>query len=531
MRSNASTAPSADVLSSVDVGPTGFSTPVSRDRLLLEAVADRLRCIELPMAGFLEPWQIDVSSLSSIELARSIAGYAQLAKQHGMDLDSLFAVKEDEVIARAARLAEAVYESRSTSGVAHTDHEYLLRALGVPGSHVRNPGRWYRRALLRHERQIATYFAHVIGEIGKYATPIVSANALESRKRQLWRQLLFARTHQLVCDDGVAGRRAVNFDEPDCTARKRTAKVYVRLIGLEAYCTKQGLVGFFVTLTLPSEYHPNPSKGANLWNGTTPIQGHLELTRMWRIFQRRYGEGHGKCLGVRVEEPHEDGCPHWHILLFVRPELEQPMRDHIAKAFGNRPGIEVKKIDRTRGSGASYLIKHISPDSASNHFDGDLDSKKGAQRRLKAARYDAHRAVWGARAIQFFDLPGSSTLWDEVRRIKPNSASHALLSPDGLRLREAAVANRYGDFLEVLGEKRATSKGSLAVDYSEGLSGHRSVLGLKVDGVVIHTRTGPWTIRPRREQDSQESTKARTVISSYSRNVGAIAGGSPPASE
>jgi hypothetical protein len=68
----------------------------------------------------------------------------------------------------------------------------------------------------------------------------------------------------------------------------------------------------------------------------------------------------------------------------------------------------------------------------------------------KALAYSAHRATWGGRSIQFFDVPSSSTVWDELRRIKENSDEYMKLASDGLELHRCATSNDYGEFLEIL---------------------------------------------------------------------------------
>ena len=475
----------------------------THDRLLLKAVIARINRLDLPHDGHDELWAIDLAqpgmfSLQALYVA--LRDRIAIAAKLGIELHQIFEVDDSIVHSSAAHLAEVLHDARSGGLLVTTlpGYEDLIAAIGLPSVEVANVARWFRRALTRFERQLADYFGYLLSEVGKAASPIVSSAALDSRKRQLDRQAAYAARHCFVSVDAIGGETRINFGDAQNNAARRSAKIYARLKGLEQFCGSRGLEGYFVTLTLPPKFHPNPANGNSTWNGATPSQGHAELQKRWRSIQRRVGENGGKCFGVRVEEPHEDGCPHWHALVFVAPKREAILRKCIARVFGSDLAAQVERIDRTRGSGASYLLKYISPTLLDSEVDTTLLEEGASQSKKtgKATRYDAHRATWGARSIQFFDVPGSSTLWDEVRRIKEGSSEYQLLGLDGLRLHAAAIQTRYGDFLEVLVELREPSPPRLTVAYGVHGKRNRAVVGIVIDGRLIQTRTKQWTVEP-----------------------------------
>ncbi len=51
-----------------------------------------------------------------------------------------------------------------------------------------------------------------------------------------------------------------------------------------------------------------------------------------------------RAFGFRVAEPHHDGTPHWHLLLFLRPEEVEfataVFRKHALKEDGYEPGAQ-----------------------------------------------------------------------------------------------------------------------------------------------------------------------------------------------
>ena len=475
----------------------------THDRLLLKAVIARINRLDLPHDGDDELWAIDLAqpgmfSLQALDLA--LSDRIAIAAKLGIELHQIFEVDDSIVHSSAAHLAEVLHDARSGGLLVTTlpGYEDLIAAIGLPSVEVANVARWFRRALTRFERQLADYFGYLLSEVGKAASPIVSSAVLDSRRRQLDRQKAYAERHCFFCVDANGGETRVKFGDAQNNAARRSAKIYARLKGLEQFCGSRGLDGYFVTLTLPPKFHPNPANGNSTWNGATPSQGHAELQRRWRSIQRRVGENGGKCFGVRVEEPHEDGCPHWHALIFVAPERESILRKCIVRVFGGDLAAQVERIDRSRGSGASYLLKYISPTLLDRKVETPLLEEGVSQTKKteKSALYDAHRATWGARSIQFFDLPGSSTVWDEVRRIKDGSIEYTLLGLDGERLHAAATQTKYGDFLEVLLDLRESSPPRLRVAYGVRGKRSRAVVGIEIDGTLIQTRTKQWTVEP-----------------------------------
>ena len=369
-------------------------------------------------------------------------------------------------------------------------YEELVMHIGLPGEHVIHVARWFKKALLQHERQVADYFAHCMRNVGKSGSKIVSSAVLASRGRQIKMQMEYAANHHLTSTGPDGKIQSIPFLDPVTSAEQRSAKIYVQLKGLDLFSVKQGLAGFFITLTLRATFHPNPSKGRCSWDGATPRNGHDELQFNWRNFQRRFG----KTIGVRVEEPHEDGCPHWHVLIYIDPSRESDLRSRIGKCFGEGFAADVRAIDRDIGSGASYLMKYIRPALIDSL---QVEGSSAVKRSDKAARYDAHRATWGGRTIQIFDVPGSSTKWTEMRRIKESSDEYARLPTEGQRLHKAATTNDYCEFLLILLDMRHASGASrVKIKYGNRESGSKMVQGICVDEIFIDTHKTKWSIEP-----------------------------------
>ncbi len=124
-----------------------------------------------------------------------------------------------------------------------------------------------------------------------------------------------------------------------------------------------------MTLTLPSEYHKfkilhrkgikdvlvsNPK-----YNGTTPKDATKVLSHQFGRFR------HDRALKdeltkenriyFRVNEPHKDGTPHTHILMFVPADRVQRVKKAFKRLFDNR----ANDIQDDIRNAASYVMKYI----------------------------------------------------------------------------------------------------------------------------------------------------------------------------
>jgi hypothetical protein len=468
----------------------GPSQTRSQRETLLRSIASELRLLHLP-GHTPSRWRIDANAMTPTELAREIRIRVRYARRRGVDARDHFSIDAKKLVDRAKRLAERLHQLRGKDPhiASLPCDEDLISVIGLPNIDVVMVKKWFMQRLTRHARQCVDYLSHLAGDIGKYGSPIVSERVLDSRTDQLEFQAAFARTHVMVSDSNDGGRDIVPFAAAAASARKRASKCYVQLKGLQEMCSALGLAGFFVTLTLPASFHPNPSNGRKSWDGATPREAHNELQARWRSLQRRMNENGGKFYGVRVEEPHEDGCPHWHALLYIQPHREVDLRRRIAAIFGNGIAADVEPIDPLKGSGASYLMKYILPWYIDLPDSLDRSCEQAPQEKsAKARRYDAHRATWGGRSIQFFDVPGSSTVWDQLRRIQPKSEAYSLLGDAGQQLHHAATTNDYGGFLLLLMGLRS-NKTPVKVLYRHGVAA-----GIVINDQEIWTKTRSWRI-------------------------------------
>jgi hypothetical protein len=221
------------------------------------------------------------------------------------------------------------------------------------------------------------------------------------------------------------------------TANKsiRRGELMTRIRGSEEWATAQGMVGIFTTNTLPSRFHAalfgggiNPN-----FQGATPRDGQQHQCKTWARARAAIQRQGIKVFGFRVAEPHHDGCPHWHMLLWVAPTQVKQLTDLMRACWLQDGGDEVgaqeyrfkhEAIDPARGGAIAYVAKYIAKnidDAGSVGTEGHTDHQGGEQIELieggnKARRVTAWASAWGIRQFQAIGQP-PVTVWRELRRI------------------------------------------------------------------------------------------------------------------
>jgi len=137
-----------------------------------------------------------------------------------------------------------------------------------------------------------------------------------------------------------------------------------RINTLEKEATEAGLTPVFLTMTLPGEFHPTKQTRTKAtirnpkYNGVEPKEAVKVLTKMFGKLR------HDRALKeltkmqrmyYRVNEPHKDGTPHTHILLFIPADRIARVERAFYRLFNPKGNKFVKDIRNA----ASYIMKYI----------------------------------------------------------------------------------------------------------------------------------------------------------------------------
>lgn len=322
---------------------------------------------------------------------------------------------------------------------------------------------WWRRQIRAiHARNIEAAaislgYVHRRAEI--YCSDVTLTRRTEQRRR-----------NAAALENTIAtNERGEEFTLADLAARSvanpriRRGELMTRINGFEAVAQGVGHAADFVTLTCPSRMHARLSQsgGENTaYDGTTPRQAQRYLARVWARIRAAWARAGIAPYGFRIAEPHHDGTPHWHLLLFMpKDQLAMARRLFVRHALadsGDEPGarknrIKFVSIDWARGTAAGYVAKYVAKNIDGYRVGADLFGNDAIE---ASARVEAWASTWGIRQFQQVGGPPVG-VWRELRRI-PETDSERVG-----RARAAADAGNWRAYVEAMG---GTAKPVLRVE-------------------------------------------------------------------
>ncbi|WP_051264077.1 replication endonuclease [Teredinibacter turnerae] len=315
---------------------------------------------------------------------------------------------------------------------------------------------WWRRKLLAWQSRELEGLARELGLVNKKAGAYISNIGLARRKARKKDNRKLLEKLQAKNEQGQTYTLAELADLSVSNPALRRAELMVRMRGFENIANDSGsqYAGVFYTLTCPSKYHAYSKTGQRnpKFNGATPADAQDYLNTLWQRVRAAWQRAGIASFGMRVVEPHHDGTPHWHLLLFFETPFAQQatriFRKHAFEEDGDEPGAQehrftVVDIDPQKGSATGYIAKYISKNIDGYGIDADtygLDAKDSAQ------RIEASASTWGIR--QFQQIGGASvTVWRELRRLGAETLDATLL----VKLIQAADTGEWDVFNELMG--------------------------------------------------------------------------------
>ena len=289
---------------------------------------------------------------------------------------------------------------------------------------------WWRLRLKRARDVQREHFAIAVGQVQKAASAYVSRSTLGEWIEQKKRNAEFFRKFDLINDQGDRVSLADMVHGSVANPAIRRCELMVRMRGFEDIANEEGLAGEFYTITAPSRFHAVHSKGGfvSQWNGSNPQDTQRYLCGVWAKARAAISRAGIHVFGFRVVEPHHDGTPHWHMLLFMRPQDVDVVRDilcyharitdseELQTPHALKARFHVEPIDPEKGSATGYIAKYISKNIDGFSLDGETDDETGESLRDMAKAVSAWASRWRIR--QFQQIGGAPvTVWRELRRL------------------------------------------------------------------------------------------------------------------
>ncbi|MDD3323704.1 MAG: replication endonuclease [Sulfurospirillaceae bacterium] len=184
--------------------------------------------------------------------------------------------------------------------------------------------------------------------------------------------------NNFVTFDDVTFPLSQFFKNSFVNADRYIAEIQNRVKSIYNYATGRNLVNVFVTLTLPSEYHPKKtSKNGKLYHNPkynpdfTPRVGSAQLSKYMRQITNswiyRKIPKDDRCY-FRVVEPHKDGTPHIHASFFIPAEFVDDFVKTVSRLF---PAPQ-SSIEKNVNNPVAYLMKYILKTLDDLRFGGDI---------------------------------------------------------------------------------------------------------------------------------------------------------------
>jgi Bacteriophage replication gene A protein (GPA) len=243
--------------------------------------------------------------------------------------------------------------------------------------------------------------------------------------------------------ESTGGERVTLWDASQATTANkeiRRGELMTRIRGCEEWADSEGLIGLFTTNTAPSRFHAAKHGGGinKKYDDSTPDMAQAWLNQTWARCRAQLHRQGVKIMGFRVAEPHHDGCPHWHMLIWVKPEQEKALRmalvDHWLREdeFGaGRNRLKIKRMIKGGAAGyvAKYIAKNINDNGIKHHEDADevpnytLEAREDGELIINPSmRVEAWAACWRIRQFQAIGQP-PVTVWRELRRVTREAAA------------------------------------------------------------------------------------------------------------
>ncbi|MBZ1586674.1 replication endonuclease [Klebsiella pneumoniae] len=400
---------------------------------------------------------------------------------------------------------------------------------------------WWRNRLRRVASAWREHLQIAVGNVSKKKHAYASKNCVTDWREQKRRTREFLKGLDLEDEDGNRISLIEKYDGSVANPAIRRCELMTRIRGFENICNELGYVGEFYTLTAPSKYHATTKAGYrnSKWNGASPSDTQSYLTGLWARIRAKLHREEIRIFGIRVAEPHHDGTPHWHMLMFMLPEDVERVRliirdyaweeDHheLRSDKAKKARFHAEAIDPEKGSATGYVAKYISKNIDGYALDGETDDESGELLKETAPAVSAWAARWHIRQFQF--IGGAPvTVYRELRRLADTETALGL-SVEFAAVHDAADAGDWAGYVNAQGgpfvrrddlqvrtlyEPRAEFN-----QYGEETVCIRGVYDSAVGaGTPILTRLTQWKIVPKRAVDLAVDVKGAPAPSRSSVN-------------
>lgn len=384
--------------------------------------------------------------------------------------------------------------------------------------------RWWRRQVRRKQAQVMDQIARDLRTVHRRSMPYCANTTVTRRLVQKNRNRELLKALEAVNNEGDAYTLAELSELSVSTPAKRRAELMVRMRGFEEVAQDYGHTGLFITTSAPSEYHPcreiRNKKGRLIkvvpnpnYTNKTPRDAQDYHCKTWAGIRAELARREIGVYGFRVTEPHHDGTPHWHLMLFTYPEyidaIKRVFTDYCLRESPDEKGARKYRVrfvdmDPKQGTATGYIAKYISKNIDGYAVGHDNNAELFANE--SAQRIEAWAATWSLRQFQQIGGP-SVTVWRELRRLNDHEG------PELEPVRAAADSANWRAYVHLMGgpfcgregqpiraarwQPINTETGEIDCLNRYGEESKGSLFGLKIvkTGEYVLTRFYQWVVK------------------------------------
>ena len=540
----------------------------------LELVAKKYECTgiktNVSKTVFGGHFDTELMQYLASRMVNLIARYNRLADMSRADIDLLAADIANFIRAELANIDDAGFGELKTLYTWYMHAGFIALQFNVTPPHWERVAKkffdkndiapavirmftetWWRGRLRRIASSWREHLQVAIGNVSKKKHAYASKNCVTDWREQKRRTREFLKGLELEDEDGNRISLIEKYDGSVANPAIRRCELMTRIRGFENICNELGYVGEFYTITAPSKYHATTKAGYRntKWKGASPSETQSYLTNLWARIRAKLHREEIRIFGIRVAEPHHDGTPHWHMLMFMLPEDVESVRRIVRDYAWQEDNHELKSekaqkarfhaeaIDPEKGSATGYVAKYISKNIDGYALDGETDDESGELLKDTAPAVSAWAARWHIRQFQF--IGGAPvTVYRELRRLADTETAHGL-SVEFAAVHDAADVGDWAGYVNAQGgpfvrrddlqvrtlyESRAEFN-----QYGEETVCIRGVYDSAIGtGTPILTRLTQWKIVPKRAVDLAVDVKGAPAPSRSSVNNCTGSEGNPP---
>jgi hypothetical protein len=387
---------------------------------------------------------LDTVTSAPLPIDATDAQLQVLAERSAAECASMALLIHDPKALRA-RLAWMVANRGLTPPQVADDRQFMLRCTDAA---------WWRRNLRTVHGRAFEHAAVRLGFVSLRAGAYASNETVARHSAAKTRNARTLANVTMTNEEGYEATLADLSRKSVSNKSIRRGELMLRMKGCEEIATENGHVGVFVTLTCPSKFHAVLAKSGAVnpnYIGVDARAAQQHLMGVWKCIRAKNSRDGILPYGFRIAEPHHDGCPHWHILMFCpKDKVTRLTRNISVYALAedrDEPGaarnrVKVIRIEASKGTAAGYIAKYVGKNIDGEHVGDHLDRDGnviasdlvGDEIVRPAQRVEAWASTWGIRQFQPIGQP-PVTVWRELRRVAAEEVQDA---PDHVRAAWAA---------------------------------------------------------------------------------------------